>query len=801
MKSNQERSNECLPPKKREILALEEKPVGATAGSEALRGDNLAWLASMASRQSAIRHGPTPADDDTAPPQNPLPAIAEHSPQSSSTSLTSGAALTSLSAVYSSPLSQHGGAIQYAQLPPSVQFISPAFTGPYAGYISSQVISSSTITSAPAVTTQRPQLEGYGISSASRAEQHPQLSGSPGLLAAGVLPSLPHPVHPASQYVQIASTPLSVAARALPTSAAHVPLHLHPNPAVVPQTLTLAPSQVVVRYTDGSGAEKADGNGRELLNGEVEKSRHYVSMPDAGRPKQVGGVKGGSSQHQQHHYDARQVVLHADYAKDTPALRTSLTLVPNNHGRGGNIEGSLEKSTSHTERCGPGKPISRTSPFSFSSLEGPKAPAASQPPPTVIQAVQTTETLPMGLPTAGFYPAGQPPIIGYIAGASQAQQQPVSYHAGLPQHLLIPASQPLLIPVSSGTAPELEPPPPVASTVTQPFSTALPQAYVAATLPKCEVFRPGEHQSLAPYHAAAVVQTELHLPMVSATPAAGVLASPPPASPPPPSSCPSLPPYFMKGSIIQLADGELKRVEDLKTEDFIQSAEISGELKIDSSTVERIDGSQTPNSAIIQFAVGEHRAQVSVEVLLEYPFFVFGQGWSSCCPDRTTQLFELSCAKLSVGDVCISLTLKNLKNGSLRRSQTLDSADSNGDSLAKPHKVDSGCRSRGSHSGERDNGPKQWPRSTVGMVEPTCAQAVLENGELACEDKKSSSAQTPLADPGGADRPTGRKRRWSAPEGRQVEKSDEEPPLTLPKPSFIPQEVKICIEGRSIIGK
>lgn len=51
-------------------------------------------------------------------------------------------------------------------------------------------------------------------------------------------------------------------------------------------------------------------------------------------------------------------------------------------------------------------------------------------------------------------------------------------------------------------------------------------------------------------------------------------------------------------------------MEDLKTEDFIQSAEISSELKIDSSTVERIDSGQTPNAVIIQFSVGELKAQV-----------------------------------------------------------------------------------------------------------------------------------------------------------------------------------------------
>ena len=54
---------------------------------------------------------------------------------------------------------------------------------------------------------------------------------------------------------------------------------------------------------------------------------------------------------------------------------------------------------------------------------------------------------------------------------------------------------------------------------------------------------------------------------------------------------------------------------------------------------------------------------------MEYPFFVFGQGWSSCCPERTTQTLELPCTKLSVGDVCISLSLRNLKNGALKKNQ------------------------------------------------------------------------------------------------------------------------------------
>ena len=51
--------------------------------------------------------------------------------------------------------------------------------------------------------------------------------------------------------------------------------------------------------------------------------------------------------------------------------------------------------------------------------------------------------------------------------------------------------------------------------------------------------------------------------------------------------------------------------------------------------------------------------QVTVEATLEHPFFVFGQGWSSCSPERTLQRYGLQCSKLLVGDVCISLTHKD----------------------------------------------------------------------------------------------------------------------------------------------
>ncbi len=188
-------------------------------------------------------------------------------------------------------------------------------------------------------------------------------------------------------------------------------------------------------------------------------------------------------------------------------------------------------------------------------------------------------------------------------------------------------------------------------------------------------------------------------------------------------------------------------------------------------------------------------SQVSVEVLVEYPFFVFGQGWSSCCPERTTQLLELPCTKLSVGDVCISLTLKNLRNGSIKKSQgqVLD-APSLGPPLKSPKALSSGMQGGVRHT-EQENGLGQCGDQGRGG-----GQDNRENGELRFGERDICKAP-PVTESESGSKPTGRKRRWSAPEGRKVEYPEGEPPLKFPKPSFIPREVKISIEGRSNIGK
>ncbi|XP_010775737.1 ataxin-1a [Notothenia coriiceps] len=795
MKSNQERSNECLPPKKREIvsstLPSELRSPTIPPASDSQRTENMAWLASVAAGNESGVGGHRSSSQSDSLQYKSLFSNSDSS--SSSLSLVS-----SLPTVYTSALSQStvGGTVHYAQLPPNLQFIASPYSAPYASYISPQLLPPPppppplTSSSSSSLSAQRHSYTET-VSAPSHASKHDQQRAS------SARASMPPP----STDLYPHQVQMSTSTRTVPSphyqGGVHLPLQsLHPH-----HSLGHGMSQLVVQYSDGPTRKDEGGSRhREHHNGELERGRRFGMSPESNLSKP--GSKSRDATLSLSSYEARQLILHSDYAThDHSGLRTSFMLMPNSHGdhqlvqhRTGN-EKLTTCAPAHLEKGGIilGKPVHRTtsssntsSSFTFASplsVDSLKAAVSTLSPQTVIQTTHSaTESLSMGLPSSSIYP--QPPIIGYIAGGA-GSHTPVSYHTSLQQHLLIPGTQPVIIPVSGSGVATLEP---VASQVTSSsqaasFPTRLPHTYIAA--PKGETL---EHHG-GSYHqsvSGAVVQAQLHLPIFPAPP--GVVATSVPPSSSSTGAPPSLPPYFIKGSIIQLADGELKRVEDLKTEDFIQSAEISSDLKIDSSTVERIEGSPAShNFAVVQFSVGEHRSQVSVEVLVEYPFFVFGQGWSSCCPDRTTQLLELPCTKLSVGDVCISLTLKNLRNGSLKKTQPLELVTPSSGYLKPPRAVS-----------ERENGISQRGSAASGNGGTNVGNGDLMFGERGALSKGqvSSSAQA------GASKPSGsRKRRWSAPEGRKVEKSEEEPPLTLPKPSFIPHEVKVSIEGRSNIGK
>lgn len=174
-----------------------------------------------------------------------------------------------------------------------------------------------------------------------------------------------------------------------------------------------------------------------------------------------------------------------------------------------------------------------------------------------------------------------------------------------------------------------------------------------------------------------------------------------------------------------------------------------------------------------------------MEVLVEYPFFVFGQGWSSCCPDRTTQLLALSCAKLSVGDVCISLTLKSLRNGALRKDQTFGPVKNNNNTHHKAFKTSG-------QTGDLQAGTENHGDGNIFGVKE---EQKIEGNGLQSPGLVSKNGEVKAHGPGS------RKRRWSAPEKGEIGRSQEnDHPEILPKLSFLSQEVKVSIEGRSSMG-
>ncbi|KAF3686425.1 Ataxin-1-like Brother of ataxin-1 [Channa argus] len=307
-----------------------------------------------------------------------------------------------------------------------------------------------------------------------------------------------------------------------------------------------------------------------------------------------------------------------------------------------------------------------------------------------------------------------------------------------------------------------------------------------------------------------------------------------------PAQAPCNPSHFMKGAIIQLATGELKRVEDLQTQDFVRSAEVSGGLKIDSSMVVDIRASQQrPGLMSLHFTVGEQQSKVTIDVPLEHPFFVFGQGWSSCSPERTAQLYGLACHHLQVGDVCVSITLQQqLQPQHQKQPQQLQSQQQQnlsrtlsktnttsgpGHQLMGPpapqqsrpqshFRLDRNQRER-QRDGEKDGLDKE-EATHLGVVGHT--ESPIRPSRTSTEHPRSQSSYhlhtegPPFAGAGMGTMQVGlgvSQRRWSSPAlQRYSMKGDEvsRPQISTSshtRPSFIPQEVKLSIEGRSNAGK
>lgn len=73
----------------------------------------------------------------------------------------------------------------------------------------------------------------------------------------------------------------------------------------------------------------------------------------------------------------------------------------------------------------------------------------------------------------------------------------------------------------------------------------------------------------------------------------------------------TVPVNFTRGSLIQLANGELRKVEDMRTEDFVSSAEANQELRLTDSTVVKIGENPITGTVAITLTYNQRRTQVS----------------------------------------------------------------------------------------------------------------------------------------------------------------------------------------------
>lgn len=441
---------------------------------------------------------------------------------------------------------------------------------------------------------------------------------------------------------------------------------------------------------------------------------------------------------------------------------------------------------------------------------------------------------------------------GVISGRTAYTAQPVSYsdprvtglqqQTGQPGHAVMLANgQPVLIPLEYHL--QHQPQPPQQHYPGQANDASASHASTTMASPSPSFKASDSSARVCLPERAEPTTAQQQLPHQPAQPTADVTQAL--ASSLAPAAAPCNPSHFMKGAIIQLATGELKRVEDLQTQDFVRSAEVSGGLKIDSSMVVDIRASQQrPGLVSLHFTVGEQQSKVTIDVPPEHPFFVFGQGWSSCSPERTAQLYGLACHHLQVGDVCVSITLQQQlqpqqqkqpqhhhsqqqqqqQQQNLSRTLSKTNATSGpGHQLMGPpapqqsrpqshFRLDRIHRER-QRDGEKDVVDKE-EATHFGVVGHT--ESPIRPSRTSAEHPRSQSSYH-LHTEGSAFAGAGMgamqaalgasQRRWSSPGLQRYNmKGDEGPRPQIStsghtRPSFITQEVKLSIEGRSNAGK
>ncbi|XP_063382421.1 ataxin-1 [Cydia fagiglandana] len=237
-------------------------------------------------------------------------------------------------------------------------------------------------------------------------------------------------------------------------------------------------------------------------------------------------------------------------------------------------------------------------------------------------------------------------------------------------------------PPPAGMTPEFLAPPPrpyARYAQRRPRDMPAPPAPQSPSFPSYPTFLPHPSYAYNLYRAGprapqSPANYPLHRPTSGFVPPAPASHSPPVSAPAPlPPVHRDEPPispergapaaYFCRGALIRLEDGSLRRVEEMRTEDFVMSAEHSGDLSLTQCTLLRLD--ERGDRLALTLTYDRNRAQVELDSTVDHPFFVYGRGWASCKPERTLARYGLHVQRLQVGDVCVSLVARKHASASL----------------------------------------------------------------------------------------------------------------------------------------
>ena len=132
---------------------------------------------------------------------------------------------------------------------------------------------------------------------------------------------------------------------------------------------------------------------------------------------------------------------------------------------------------------------------------------------------------------------------------------------------------------------------------------------------------------------------------------------------------------FIKGLVVtpwvQSTPTNLKKVQDLSTEDFIKASNNSPDTYADLAKLVQIIVESETNSAKLIFTIQHVEANVTLVCDDDHPFYVFCSGWSSLSPLLTKVKYSLSCKTLTVGDFCLVLRRRCEKTSKVAPEQDL----------------------------------------------------------------------------------------------------------------------------------